>query len=143
MNLGRRLKYLRGHRSGDEVAKELGISASSLRMYETNRRVPRDSVKMKMANYFGLTIQDLFSEEQEVSGMGALLTRKEAAARLGITVMTLDAERRSGHLAYIQRKPGGKVWITEEALAEYLARATHPARTDGKAARALRQVRRA
>lgn len=143
MNLGRRLKYLRGHRSGDEVAKELGISASSLRMYETNRRVPRDSVKMKMANYFGLTIQDLFYEEQEVSGMGALLTRKEAAARLGITVMTLDAERRSGHLAYIQRKPGGKVWITEEALAEYLARATHPARTDGKAARALRQVRRA
>ena len=143
MNLGRRLKNLRGHRSGDEVAKELGISASSLRMYETNRRVPRDSVKMKMANYFGLTIQDLFYEEQEVSGMGALLTRKEAAARLGITVMTLDAERRSGHLAYIQRKPGGKVWITEEALAEYLARATHPARTDGKAARALRQVRRA
>ena len=30
--------------------------------------------------------------------MGALLTRKEAAARLGITVMTLDAERNSGHL---------------------------------------------
>ena len=75
--------------------------------------------------------------------MGALLTRKEAAARLGITVMTLDAERNSGHLAYIQRKPGGKVWITEEALAEYLARATHPARPDVTAARALRQVRRA
>ena len=143
MNLGRRLKKLRGGRSGDEVASELGISASSLRMYETNQRTPRDSVKMKMANYFGLTVQDLFYEEQEVSGMGALLTRKEAAARLGITVMTLDAERNSGHLAYIQRKPGGKVWITEEALAEYLARATHPARPDVKAARALRQVRRA
>lgn len=143
MNLGRRLKKLRGGRSGDEVASELGISASSLRMYETNQRTPRDSVKMKMANYFGLTVQDLFYEEQEVSGMGALLTRKEAAARLGITVMTLDAERNSGHLAYIQRKPGGKVWMTEEALAEYLARATHPARPDVKAARALRQVRRA
>lgn len=75
--------------------------------------------------------------------MTTLLTRKEAAARLGITVMTLDAERSSGHLAYIQRKPGGKVWITEEALAEYLARATHPARPDRKAARALRQVKRA
>ena len=50
--------------------------------------------------------------------MTTLLTRKEAAARLGITVMTLDAERTSGHLAYIQRKPGGKVWITAEALAE-------------------------
>lgn len=60
--------------------------------------------------------------------MSGLLTRKEAAARLGITPATLDAERNSGHLTYIQRKPGGKVWITEEAIAEYLARATHPAR---------------
>lgn len=72
--------------------------------------------------------------------MNTLLTRKEAAARLGITVMTLDAERSSGHLAYIQRKPGGKVWITEEAIEEYLARATHLARPEMKAVRALRRL---
>lgn len=72
--------------------------------------------------------------------MPILLTRKEAAARLGITVMTLDAERKSGRLAYIQRKPGGKVWITEEALAEYLARATHPARSTAKIDRVLRKI---
>lgn len=35
--------------------------------------------------------------------MAALLSRKEAAARLGISEDTLDAERNSGHLAYIQR----------------------------------------
>ena len=57
-----------------------------------------------------------------------LLTRKEAAARLGIALSTLDVERSCGHLAYIQRKPGGKVWISEAAIADYLARATHPAR---------------
>ena len=68
--------------------------------------------------------------------MSTLLTRKEAAARLGITV-TLDAERSSGHLAYIQRKPGGKVWITEEAIAEYLARATHPARPELRRVKSL------
>ncbi len=60
--------------------------------------------------------------------MGTLLTRKEAAAKLGITVVTLDSERSSGNLAYIQRKPGGKVWITEEAINDYLTRATHPVR---------------
>lgn len=60
--------------------------------------------------------------------MCALLTRKEAAARLGVAVATLDAERAGGHLAFIQRKPGGKVWVTEEAIEEYLARATHRAR---------------
>ena len=59
--------------------------------------------------------------------MGKLMTRKEAAAMLGMSINTLDAERSAGRLAYIQRKPGGKVWISEEAIREYLARGTHPA----------------
>lgn len=58
--------------------------------------------------------------------METLLTRKEAAAKLNISLVTLDAERHGGHLAYIQRKPGGKVWISENAIEEYLTRATHP-----------------
>lgn len=57
-----------------------------------------------------------------------LLSRKEAAARLNISEDTLDNERACGHLAYIQRKPGGKVLIPESAVEEYIARATHPAR---------------
>ena len=60
--------------------------------------------------------------------MQNLLSRKEAAARLGVSLPTLDAERKARRLAYIQRRPGGKVWITEEAINEYLARATPPAR---------------
>lgn len=64
-----------------------------------------------------------------------LLTRKEAAALLGMSLPTLDLERSTGRLAYIQRKPGSKVWITEEAIAEYLARATHQARPDMKSCR--------
>lgn len=59
-----------------------------------------------------------------------LLTRKEAAAKLGISVDLLDQERSTGRLAYIQRKPGSKVWITDEAIVEYLARATHQARPE-------------
>lgn len=73
-----------------------------------------------------------------------LLSRKEAATQLGVSLVTLDAERTSGRLAYIQRKPGGKVWVTEEAIAEYLARATHPARPlELRAFRATQQKRRA
>lgn len=64
-----------------------------------------------------------------------LLTRQQAAERLGMSVWTLDAERRCGKLAYIQRKPGGKVWITDQAIAEYLARATHPAQPEIRAVR--------
>ena len=47
-----------------------------------------------------------------------LMTRKEAAARLGMSLPTLDQERSTGRLAYIQRKPGSKVWITDEAIAD-------------------------
>lgn len=65
----------------------------------------------------------------------ALLTRKEAAALLRMSVDLLDQERRAGRLAYIQRKPGSKVWITEEAIAEYLARITHQARPEIKSTR--------
>lgn len=72
-----------------------------------------------------------------------LLSRKDAAAKLGVSLVTLDAERNSGRLAYIQRKPGGKVWVTEEAIAEYLARATHPARPELRAFRTTCQNRRA
>lgn len=61
-----------------------------------------------------------------------LMTRKEAAAMLGISLPTLDQERSTGRLAYIQRKPNSKVWITDEAIAEYLARATHQARPELK-----------
>lgn len=67
-----------------------------------------------------------------------LMTRKEAAARLGMSLPTLDLERTTGRLAYIQRKPGSKVWITEEAIAEYLARATHQARPEIRAYRRKR-----
>ncbi len=64
-----------------------------------------------------------------------LMTRKEAAAKLGISVDLLDQERSAGRLAYIQRKPSCKVWITDEAIAEYLARATRQARPEIKAYR--------
>ncbi len=75
--------------------------------------------------------------------MAGLLTRKEAAARLGISEDTLDAERNEGHLAYIQRKPGGKVWITEEAISEYLEKATHPAKSAIRLAGSTYRKRRA
>lgn len=70
-----------------------------------------------------------------------LLTRKEAAVRLGITLSTLDLERSCGQLAYIQRKPGGKVLISEAAITDYLARATHPARPAGQMVQTYRKRR--
>lgn len=64
MDVGKRLKTLRGSQSRDEVAAKIGISSSALGMYECGKRIPRDDVKKRLADYFGVTIQSLFFEEE-------------------------------------------------------------------------------
>ena len=63
MNLGKRLKELRGDRNRDKVAESVGISSSALGMYECNKRIPRDDVKKKLADFYNVSIQQLFFEE--------------------------------------------------------------------------------
>ena len=60
MNIGERLKNLRGDKTQDEIAKSLGISKSAYAMYEQGNRVPRDEVKIKISKLFGVSVQDLF-----------------------------------------------------------------------------------
>lgn len=57
---GKNLVELRGDKSQAEVAKAVGIATSTLGMYETEQRVPRDSIKVKLAEYFGTTVQEIF-----------------------------------------------------------------------------------
>jgi transcriptional regulator with XRE-family HTH domain len=58
--IGDRLKKLRGDKPRDEVAKELGISYSALGMYEQGERIPRDEIKIKICDYYNVSIEDLF-----------------------------------------------------------------------------------
>lgn len=57
---GEKLRKLRGQRSQNFVAKAIGISPSSLGMYETEQRVPRDEIKVKLANYYNRSVQFIF-----------------------------------------------------------------------------------
>lgn len=57
---GKRLIELRGKRSQAEVAKAVGIATSTLGMYETEQRIPRDSIKIALAKYYGTTVQKIF-----------------------------------------------------------------------------------
>ena len=58
----RKLKELRGDRPRDKVAADIGISSSALGMYECGKRVPRDEIKIKLAAYYNVTVQQLFFE---------------------------------------------------------------------------------
>ena len=54
------LKELRGNKSQAEIALSIGVTKSSWAMYERGERVPRDEVKVKIAGYFGKSVQDIF-----------------------------------------------------------------------------------
>lgn len=65
MPFGEKLKELRGNRSQDEIAREIGITKSSWAMYERNERVPRDEVKIRIADYFHKSVQEIFFGSNE------------------------------------------------------------------------------
>ena len=58
--IGEKLKELRGKRTINEVAQALEISPSALSMYENGERVPRDVIKIKIADYYETPITDIF-----------------------------------------------------------------------------------
>lgn len=66
--IGRRLKHLRGERTIQEIADATGIDPSTIGMYEIGQRIPRDNNKITLANYFGLTVQELFYDQQITDG---------------------------------------------------------------------------
>lgn len=59
-NFAEKLKALRGEKSTKEVSSAIGISDSALRMYELGLRVPRDEIKIKLADYYNTKVQDIF-----------------------------------------------------------------------------------
>ena len=59
------LRKLRGDRTQKEIAAALGITKSSWAMYERDERVPRDEVKIRIAKYFGKSVEELFYTQIE------------------------------------------------------------------------------
>ncbi len=58
--IAQKLIFLRGNISREEVAIGVGISVSALQMYENGNRVPKDEIKIKIAEYYGKSVQEIF-----------------------------------------------------------------------------------
>jgi len=58
--IGNRLRALRGIRTRTGTAHEMEISYSALSKYEDGIKVPNDTTKVKIANYYGVTVQSIF-----------------------------------------------------------------------------------
>lgn len=59
---GRNIKSLREERnlSQLQLSEAIGVSPSSITMYEREERVPRDLVKIKLANFFNVSVESIF-----------------------------------------------------------------------------------
>lgn len=61
---GERLVKLRGETPRDLVAEKCLISVSALQMYENGKRIPRDPIKVRLARYYGKTVQEIFFDPE-------------------------------------------------------------------------------
>lgn len=60
MEASEKLVILRGDKTQAEVADCVKISRSALGMYECGERTPRDEIKVRLANYYNISVQELF-----------------------------------------------------------------------------------
>jgi len=65
--IGKRLKALRINlgQSKAYVARKLGIKYSTLCSYEYGIHIPRGRNKAALANYYGVSVEELFFDENE------------------------------------------------------------------------------
>ena len=60
IEIGKRLRDLRGQKPREAVAMAVGVTVQAICHYETGTRTPKDITKMKLANYYGKTVQEIF-----------------------------------------------------------------------------------
>ena len=86
-----------------------------------------DPVSRKLGTYQN-------AERMAKKAMDKLITRKEAASILGISVKTLYTARTDGLISYVQYVENGCVYFTEVGIQEYIAKCTHRAKPMERAA---------
>lgn len=59
-SMAEKLREARGDKTRKEVCKAVGISLNALMMYENGKRVPRDDVKIRLADFYNKGIEELF-----------------------------------------------------------------------------------
>ena len=58
--MAKKLRELRGSIPRETVSKAVGVSISALAMYERGERIPRDSVKISLAKFYGKSVDSIF-----------------------------------------------------------------------------------
>ena len=63
VEVGKRLRKLRGSRTLDEVGETLGVTGMAVSLWERGERMPSDEMKVKIAAYYKKSIMSIFFKE--------------------------------------------------------------------------------
>lgn len=58
--IGKKLRELRGSMTQSELSRNIGVTTSAIGMYECGIRIPRDDIKIRFADFFGKSVEDIF-----------------------------------------------------------------------------------
>lgn len=58
--VGDRLKKLRGKRTLDKVADDLGVTSMAVSLWERGERTPNDEMKVRIAKYYKRSVTTIF-----------------------------------------------------------------------------------
>ena len=58
--IGERLRKLRGDRTLETVAREIGVTSMAVSSWERGKRVPNDELKVKIANFYKKPVAAIF-----------------------------------------------------------------------------------
>lgn len=61
--IGDRLKELRGDKTLDTVASDLGVTSMAVSNWERGERIPNDEMKVRIAQYYNKSVSFLFFDE--------------------------------------------------------------------------------
>ena len=61
--IGDRLKELRGDKTLDTVASDLGVTGMAISNWERGERIPNDEMKVRIAQYYNRSVSFLFFDE--------------------------------------------------------------------------------
>lgn len=62
--VGEKLRALRGEKTQAYVADFLGVSVNAVSLYEKGKRTPKDDVKWRYVELFGIPVGQLFFAEK-------------------------------------------------------------------------------
>ena len=67
IQIGKALRELREGRNEtiEEVSAAVNTSSSAIAMYETGKRIPRDEIKIRIAEHYAVPVESIFFPEKQ------------------------------------------------------------------------------